>query len=365
MRINILDAGLRNVAGHHFEYDRKLAKRFSELGHEVRVYGYADMSDQVERELLGYGKVEKLFRSFHYEFPIGKDRYAGEFILYDDHTRTLVDDLKQVEEADLWIWPTLLAQQLNACAQLAGVAPVVGCIHEDPGIEQRTAGAMLWRHAMVEAQRRRLRSTLGTVGPEIRHRFMSILPDGRFALFPEPHDGPAIPEAKTSLRRIGFLGHLRLDKGRDLLGPLTNRLISEGYDILVQDSEDRMKVSEHPQVELLGHVDNMRDAVARCDLVVLSYDVDSYRRKGSGILSECLAAGVPVVGPFGTIPGQIIEQWGVGQLFAHNTEAGIFAAIQSVHRNYALIAASAFRAASRYARHNGTDRFAKALLRFA
>ena len=365
MRINILDAGLHNFAGHHLDYDRKLARRFSELGHEVRIYGYVGMSEDVEKDLLNHGKVGKIFRAFHYDIPHRKDRYAGALILYDEHTGTLSEDLKEVEEADLWIWPTLLAQQLNACAQFAGAAPVVGCIHQDPGIEQRTPEAMLWRHAMVEARRRGLRSTVGSVEPEMRHRFMSIVPDGRFVLFPQPHDGSSIAEAKTSLRRIGFLGDFRREKGRELVGPLANRLLREGYDVLIQDSNDRLKVGEHPRVEVLGHVENMSDAIARCDLVVLSYDVEIYRGRGSGILSDCLATGVPVVGPWGTIPGKVIEQWGVGALFANDTEAEVFAAVKFAHRNYAAFAEAAFRAASRYARHNGTDRFAKALLQFA
>lgn len=360
-----MDVGLKMVPGHFFEYDRALAKGLSQLGHEVRVYGYVGMTDDAEKKLQTYGKVGKIFRADQFEQASTKDAYAGEFLIYADQTQTLLEDLKQAEEADLWIWPSMLAQQLNACAQFGGSATVIGCIHDDPGIAQRTAEAMLWRHALVEARRRGLKYTVGSIESEIRHQFMSIVPDGRFALFPKPHDGPSIPEAKTNLSRIGFLGDMRGEKGRDLLGQLVSRLIGEGYEITIQDSVGRVKISEHPKVELLGHIENMRDAIARCDLVVLPYDVDRYRRKGSGILADCMVAGVPVVGPYATMPGRTIEQWGVGLLFGNSTHAEIFAVIKHAHQNYPQLAEAAFRAAPRFARQNGTDKFVSAMLQLA
>ena len=78
-----------------------------------------------------------------------------------------------------------------------------------------------------------------------------------------------------------------------------------------------------------------------------------------------MVAGVPVVGPYATMPGRTIEQWGVGLLFGNSTHAEIFAVIKHAHQNYPQLAEAAFRAAPRFARQNGTDKFVSAMLQLA
>jgi hypothetical protein len=362
MKINILDAGLCYQVGHHYDYDLKLAKHYAQAGHDVHVYGHAGMSPEVREEFGRLGGVSSLFRTHPYRPAEEFDWYAGEVVKYGRESAIIAEDLRSVRGAGIWIWPTMIAQQLKACAMVAPKAAVVGCVYWEPGVEARSVEAMLWRDALLSAEEAGLRFTLASVEAELRHRFMPIVPNGRFAILPHPVDGPPLPEAKTGLKRIGFFGHQRAEKGLSMMEPLLTRLVSDGYQITFHNSDKDLPVPNVPGVDMLDYVEDIAVPIAACDLIALPYDVQQYRARGSGILMECLALGVPVTAPVGTLPGRIVERFGLGPLFPANSEQPIYQAIKAAERNYAAYAANAHRAAGEFCKWNGVARFASALL---
>jgi len=144
--------------------------------------------------------------------------------------------------------------------------------------------------------------------------------------------------------------------------PLLSRLVGEGYRITFQNSDRDCPLPDVPGVDLLQYVEDIAVPIAECDLVVLPYDVQQYRARGSGILMECLALGIPVTAPVGTLPGRIVERMGVGPLFTANGANLIYQAIKAAERNYAAFAANAHRAAGEFCKRNGVAPFASALL---
>lgn len=361
-KINILDAGIASRAGHHYDYGLKLLKHYSETGHDVHVYGASKMDDDVASDYERYGGVTKLFRTHQYQVPRAYDWYAGEVVQYHRESASIADDLRSVRQADISIWPTIMAQQLNACALLGADAPIVGCVYWEPGIEARSVEAMLWRDALLAAEGAGLTFTLASVEGELRHRFMPIVANGRFAVIPHPVDGPPIAKPKTQLKRIGFFGHQRDEKGLRFMKPLLTQLVGDGYKITFHNSDRDNPVPSVPGVDMLDYVEDIAVPIAECDLVVLPYDIQKYRARGSGILMECLALGIPVTAPVGTLPGRIIERLGVGPLFTANSAQLIYQAIKAAERNYPAIAANAHRAAGEFCKRNGVAAFASALL---
>jgi hypothetical protein len=362
MKINILDAGLCYRVGHHYDYDLKLLKHYAQVGHDVHVYGHAGMSGEVMEEFRKFGGVTKLFGTHPYKGPDEYDWYAGEIVQYRQESANIAKELRAVPEADIWIWPTLRAQEVHACALRGIKAPVVGCVYWEPGVESRSIGAMLWREALMSAQEAGLAFTLASVEGELRHRFMPILANGRFAVVPHPVDGPSIPEPKKELKRIGFFGHQRQEKGLEMMKSLLSRLVGEGYRITFHNSDRDCPVPEVPGVDLLDYVENIAVPIAECDLVVLPYDVQQYRARGSGILMECLAVGIPATAPVGTLPGRTIERLAVGPLFTANSEGPIYQAVKASERNYSAFAGNAHRTAQQFCKRNGVAQFASALL---
>jgi len=362
MKINILDAGICYRAGHHYDYGLKTVKHYAQAGHDVHVYGFAEMKDEVEADFAAFAKVTRLFSTFPYHEPEEYDWYAGELARVRTESKRIAEELKGVRDAEVWIWPTIRPPEIVACAVRGVEAPIVGCVYWDPGFEGESIDAQVWRDSLLYAQDVGLKLTLASVEAELRHRFIRIVPDGRFALVPHPVDGPPIPERKKALKRIGFFGHQREEKGAKMMRALLSKLIDDGYAITFHNSDQDFPFPEVPGIDRLEYVDDIAVPIAACDLVVLPYDVKRYQARGSGILMECLALGVPVTAPFGTLPGRIIEQAGVGPLFRTSNVNPIYGAIKTTERNYGVLATNAHRHAAKFCSRNGVDKFASALL---
>lgn len=362
MKINILDAGIRSRAGHHYDYGLKLSRELVSRGHDVRVYGSSLMHDNVADDFGAVAPVSKHFTIWPHHPPERYDFYAGSFVRHRIEPPMIAKDLTKVRRADLWIFPTIWAQEVAACA-LAGInVPVVGCVYWDPGIEWKSEDARFLRSALLLAHSAKVDITLTSVEPEMRSRYLSIIPDGRFVIIPQPTGGPPPPKAKKKLKRIGFFGHQRPEKGSTMLQWLLPRLVQDGYSIIYQDSDTRIQFPNLPGVERFGFVSDIAELIGECDLVVLPYDVDRYRARGSGLVVECFALGVPVTAPVGTLPGRSIEEYGVGPLFPIPRGPPVYNAIKVADQNYARFAAKAYELAGRFCERNGVAHFASALL---
>ena len=362
MKVNILDAGIRHLAGHHYDYGLKLVRELVAAGHDVHVYGAGIMDDDVAANFGAIAPLTKHFTIWPHTPPEKYDFYAGAFVQHRFEPPVIARDLAKVRRADLWIFPTIWAQEIAACAICRVDVPVVGCVYWDPGIEWKSDDARFLRGALLLAHSAKVDITLTSVEPEMRDRFLPIIPNGKFVTIPQPADGPPLPEAKKKLKRIGFFGHQRVEKGTSMLQRLLPRLVSDGYSITYQDSYSQIKLPDLPGVKRLGYVPDIAEAIAECDLVVLPYDVDRYRGRGSGIVVECLALGVPVTAPVGTLPGRTIERHGVGPLFSIARAPPVYNAIKIADRDFASFAKNAHQAAVHFSARNGSARFANALL---
>jgi glycosyltransferase involved in cell wall biosynthesis len=365
MKINLFDTGLSTKGGHHFDFNRTLMRALADARHEAHLYGPLGTSDEVVDALAPYGAVSRLLRPYQYADLEPVEHYAAKLDTFMRKSAMLAEDLRDVAEADLWIWPSMVAFDLQAVALSGTRAAVGGCIHADPGVDMGSIAAMTWRVALLNASRNGVRFTPGSVEPELRFRFGPILADGRFLVLPHPFDGPPLAQPKSDLRRIGFLGHQRIEKGVEWIAPFAKALAADGYEVVVQNSNDDADRVVPAGIETLGYVEDIAALIGSCDLIVLPYAVDQYRRKGSGVLAHCMAIGVPVIAPLGTIPGQIIEQYGLGPLFPSVTGPAIYQAIRNVKQRYAAYADNAFRVAQQFSRRNGGAQFAAAFVALA
>lgn len=361
MKINYLDSGLRFRAGHHLEYALRLLRQWSATGHDAHVYGFAEMDQEVADGLERFG-VTRQFRNFLHDPPSSYDEYAGEIVQYRSDATIVARDLRTVREADGWFWPLIRPQDIAACAALRVQVPMVGCVFWDPGVETRTLAAQLWRDALVTARAVGLKLTLASFEPELRQRFMPIVPDGRFIVLPQPVDAKPLAAPRPALKRIGFFGHQRDEKQARGMDALLTQLVARGFAVTFQNSSHYTPSPKVKGIETIGFVDDLTAEIARCDLVVLPYDVASYHARDSGLLVEALALGIPVTAPFGTLPGRIIEAARVGPLFNSNGAGPILHAVQNAVQNYAYYARNAHRHAAGYCARNNSERCAAALV---
>ena len=362
MRISLLDPALVSLAGHHLEWNLKIVDELTSLGHQVAVFADASVDRTVVESFSGRASVSPLFKVFPYTNPRTIDPIAGELVCFLDGAAALAADLRQIGECDLWFWPSLFAPQLYACSLAAPAARIAGCIHVDPGFKN-VHGRMWWRYAFLVAQSTSLRTNIGVTGPLLQKEYAPLTATGRIECCPVAYDGAPTGTRKTGVARIGFFGHQRRNKGVTLIPELVPRLLRDGFQVVVHDSGNKLRVGSAPGLTVLGYLPSLAEEIAKCDLVILPIDPTAYRSMGSGIVWDAIASGVPVIVPSGTAPGLLVEETGAGKLTSAISVDAICRAIIDVQQNYEQISVAAFEASRRWHTTQGVKLHVAAMLR--
>lgn len=360
-RISLLDPGLISAAGHHLEWDLRVVDELTSLGHQVEVFAHARADRQVVESFSGRAKLLPLFTVNPYIDPRLIDPVAGELAVFLGGSSVLAQELARIGECDLWLWPSLFAPQLFACSKVAREVRISGCIHVEPSYGADN-GRMWWRYAFLMAQRARLRLNVGVTGPLLQKEYAPLTAEGRIDCFPVAHDGAPIGTCKTGLTRIGFFGSQRPEKGAAMLAELASRLLREGFEVVLHDSRGLVRAESSPRLTVLGYVPSLVEEIARCDVVVVPYEPAAYRWKGSGIVWDAIASGIPVIVPSGTAPGLLVEETGAGKTVDVLSIDAIFRAIDDVRQNYERISLAAFEASRRWRTTQGTKAAVAAIL---
>lgn len=354
MLVRLLDPGLWSTRGHHFDQDRRLVASLERRGHRVVVHGalepHGSLRPAVDRTGMAF---EPTFRVHPYN-ALPADRPPGD--AYRELEATTLADLDRVGGADLWIWPSVSPYQLAAAAgvkvsvrQFAGTWWLPRIAHPQ--------GAASWANAARRIVDERRPVAVGAYDPVIAdgcRSFSGALP---VPAVPCPHEGATREREPTALARIGFFGHQRPPRGLDVLSPLVTALLDDGFEVVVQDSGGSVAArSPHPRLQLLPFVADFAAEIARCDLVVWPSRWEPYATQLSGVVSECVATGVPVILPSGCLPAMVAARFGCGVFFHDHTVDAILAAVHESARDYAAIAARARDAARAWQAVNGTDR---------
>lgn len=362
MHINLMDPGLHSFAGHHFDLDLKIARLLSGQGHKVHVYAQNAASQAVISALEPFANITPLFRVRPYADLRTVDPYAGELIGYTQQSQTLAADIRSTAKADVWLWPTIMASQLHACAGISQDVLVSGCIHMPFNVGDPKNGAMWWRHALLAASQSNMHLRIGAMEPDQRYDFLPLTADGAFELFPHFYQGAPITTPKSKLKTIGFFGQQRAVKGGSLLPQLASKLISQGYQVVLHDSQQELTGMKETGAKVLGFVEDLATEISKCDLVVLPYSQEKYRKRGSGILLDSLASGVPAVVPFDTIPGRWVDRTGAGIQFPSEGGQWVLAAIEEARRKFPQIAQAAYETSQQWKNQYGPEQFVAGML---
>ena len=362
MRISLLDPGLQRQAGHHFDLDFKLARWLTSHGHKVKIYSHREIKEEVRVAFEPFAPVMPLFRSGPYVNPKRYDNYAGELIVYQFQSQTLAEDLEQVSASDLWLWPTITAAQLKACSIRGVKVPLSACIHTPVVSDEYPNGQIWWRDAFLASNRSLTRMNIGAIEAEHRYDYLPLTSTGRFSLFPSYFDGFPDAVSQKEVRTVGFFGHQRGEKGAHLMGELVGQLLSSGYKVIFHDSNRSCALQKRPGLNIVGFVPDLVTEIVKCDLIILPYSPDRYKRKGSGILMDAIASGVPSVVPFGTALGRWIDKTGAGTQFVELNCNQVMAAVENAKTNYTNIARAAHNASLYWKKNHGLDRFVSRML---
>ena len=361
MKINLLDPGLQGMHGHHLEWDLRVVEELRRCGHDVVVYANAGIGQDAAAAVAALSPLVRHFRFSPYAYPEQVDRVAGELILFLDGAALVAQDLRTVRDADMWMWPSLFSSQLYACSILGSTMPMSACVHVEPTF-MASSGPVWWRFAFLRAQQARLRMNIGVAGPMLQKEYAPLTAVGHIGCFPAAHDGAPSGRAKTALRRIGFFGHQRHDKGVGMLPVLVPRLLQDRYEVVLHDSGNLVRADAMPGLTVLGYVPSLATEIARCDLVVVPYDPIAYRARESAIVWDAISSGVPVLVPAGTASSALVQSTGAGRTFPGGSAEHVYEAIKAAEREFDQIAAAALAACLKWRETRGVKHFVAAML---
>ncbi len=362
MRIHYIDPALVGRPGHHFDWARRLLPALAAAGHAVQAFIHHDASTELRAALASHAQVVPLFPVSPYTDPATLDAVSGPLAHYTASVHDLPARLAALPPADLWLWPTLTAEQLVAIGLARVRTPVAACIHFPPEMLSPLA-PMAWRHGAQLAAAAGVPLRLGVTVRELGPLFEPLLGlrPMELPLMVEP-SSPAPVESPP--RTIGFFGDHNARKGLHLLDPLVTRLLADGWQVVLQDASGRVSARQAAPagLRLLGYVADLPAAMTGCDLVVAPYDPAAYRAMGSGIVWDAVSRGLPVVAPAGTAPGRWAQEQGACVTFAAQEPGAILQAIATAHERHAELLIGARRAAQTWAAHHGAAPFLAALM---
>ena len=178
-------------------------------------------------------------------------------------------------------------------------------------------------------------------------------------------------EARTksdgSALTVSFLGFGKREKGLHLLPDLVPQILDEVPEAVfqIQLSGGSPALLEHVAVSLAANGDRvtlvrgpvearrMAEMMVATDLMLLPYDPDTYRTRGSGIFADCKIGGIPVVVPRESAMGSEVRSGGFGSTFDHFTAASVADAVVEGLRNLPTLRGHAERVAASSGRSEG------------
>ncbi len=374
MRIWVLENGLRDKAGHHFNNSLGLQQACAARGIETRFLVHRAAWPDVVQAL----QARAVFAFTPYE-EVCDDPLAGPLESLMVQARAFAEAwsiaLEQGLSADDLVWvPTTLQHELLGCSlALSSMQParrprlLLNFGVENflaPGTLVLGPHAGLYRFAMRELQRvqppeRRL---LTVNGARMALHLSGVLahPVQEYPMpkhYPPPQ--PATPGTANAAPLVAVLGHWRVEKGFALVPSLVLRHPQLRFLIHIStETQRRQWQAAGPALQAAAHAEVVLGALdaqayhalmARADILLLPYDAALLPLRTSGVFSEAVAAAKVLVVPAGTwMEEHLAQGHGAGVAFGQRSPAALSEALQAALQRLPQLRAHAQAAAPQW-----------------
>jgi len=379
-----IDAAIVNNAGHHANACRHFIGEFRRRGFAVHAFGNRVLDHGVGREL----RVEPLFRHYSYDKLRGRP-YAAYLLARS----SFLFDLRAAWRRgpfDLVFLHSVMATQLAAIALWVRdfrpeEMPFVVIGFDLPSGNKLSGYWNTHTHVFRRAGRlfdpRYLPRTLFfTFDQAITDDYAELL-GLPVRTMPTVHVGLREPRLRrrdsNGLISVAFLGYQRPEKGYGLLPEIVRLSLDRRLPIklLLHNSapgdnpinqELRALAQANANVEFVADSGDQlywQGLLDISDLMVLPYEPDRYRESGSGVATEAVSDGIPMVVPSGTTMETLaVSCQGGATSFANWRAAEITDAIERAVAGFETLAEKAESGAWEWRRNNGAKLFVDELL---
>ncbi len=409
MELIFIDSGLISRGGHSYNLAKTLGETLSRRDMAFRVFGMCALDPSIAAEI---GTIPHFTRSLYecvdltpFEQKLrGLTSILGRGTVSPRSEQKTWRAVNQAFEQDLCALPQDIWRQDNLIIitaitqnQISGLIRFLGSRPRDrlprvvcqlmfpptwvPWGEVSQFGEQFYREAFASA------------APLLdRHLFFTTENDAMRALYsqdfgihtkilPIPFGAPRQQKAEGNGKiRLGFFGDSRSEKGFHLLPAAIEICQRQGLDIEFvvqvqhggwerQTTEAEQALRQLKGVRLLEGVLTSEDYDARTgeiDVMLLPYDPVTFGLRGSGIFTELVAAGRPVVASKGTFAANSIERnEAEGEVFAPHNAEELATAISRLIPRLAVCKANGAERAHAFARRHSADAYVDVLLAHA
>ena len=411
MEVVFLDNGLISKGEHSYNLAAKLAGALTARDLRYRIFGLQAMDQSIVEELgavphfrcslydgvdLSHGEkrlqsIATMFRGARPRGPIRSERKTWIALneAFEEDLKTLPPEVWKSE--NLVIVPAISQNQILGLIRtllrqpqerlLRVVCQLMFPPHWTPWGQVGVHGEQFYRDAFRLAAPLIDRALFFTAENEA----MATLYGKDFGvhakILPIPFNGSPRKETREGTLRLGFFGYSKSDKGFHLLPKAIEfcqrqRLDAE-FIVQIQHSgwEQRTIEAELALRALKGvrFVEGVLTGAeyaawaSQTDVMLLPYDPVAFgAARGSGIFTESVASGRPVVASRGTFAGASVEKnEAEGEVFAPYTSEALAAAIARLILRFSACNARAAERAGAFARHHNADAYADVLLTHA
>jgi glycosyltransferase involved in cell wall biosynthesis len=360
MHINIFDSGLNGRTGHHFDFCLSIGKRLALRGHSVGVWGGRDAEPGLSEVFTSAGcSFAPLFSHIPIALNEGQVPTFGQIEAIA--TQSAAQLCGSAVPAGLNFFPTLKPTEFLAYSHAEPAGRMVSMVHTLPGIHS-TYSSKIWATACANAARRGLHARLGVLEPLLADFLRTYSDQLLIELAPFPLDGAGRPgdAVRPALRPqcIGFFGNQRDERGLDVIAPLAQRLLADGYRVVVHDTRGQFNTDgANPKLRVLsGFIPDLAAAMAQCDVIVCPVRWENYALRPSGIVAMSMACGIPCIVASGTLSAATYHRHGSMVCYQELGVDGIMQAIERLAADYPRIAGCAREAAQFWRATHGIDR---------
>uniref|UniRef100_UPI0035B29C79 glycosyltransferase n=1 Tax=Phenylobacterium sp. TaxID=1871053 RepID=UPI0035B29C79 len=383
-RLFVVDPSLRDLVGHHFEYDAATLEGARALGVEAVVLGHRNADAEIAQAL----GVRPVFGFDIWGAPPGADdpvaaanaAFAQDLLAALPPHALGPDDTvfgHMITDRQLAGWADYAAGLRRNGPQLVLLLRYEAFRYEHPLALQAFA-------RLSRLKRRGVRLRFASDSARLAHA-LGKLAGEPVEVLPIPHTTHLRPARAAPAQgrplRVVSLGNARDEKGllelfdAVRLQALRGDAADFAYVLQVnnataalQPAIDRFAAERHPNVALLSAPLDSADyyrLLSGADIVALPYWRDVYEARTSGVLLEAAGAGRPVVCTAGTWMSDQLATTGGGVVCDDRSPQGLAAALAQLRADFDHYAQAAFAAAEPWLRTHNPQSFAERLLGLA
>lgn len=388
------DPALRTHAGHSLTFGKHYQEGFHALGHPMVTLAHRGVDASIGIDMRAFAAF-RLCSSIR----TSADPLCGPTKSYLDVSQVIAEDLAAVEGIspdDLMVFDasspaavTGLTRWMHARGR--DCPRVVVTLHNSVGVTGRKgpAGNVEVVPVGPDAALYRLAGLSIPTAVSQRLAFVTTY-DCYAAIYPEllrhpvrrvPHPVAAVTQPRIreagSPVVVGFIGAQQPRKGFGLVPEIVRQLFQTSFPmrVLVQDSFAGMQeplaaltmlaASDERLTVQTGPVDRQgwQTTLDQCDLLVAPYDQQFFRVNGSGIVTDAIANGIPIVVPAETTLAALLQQYRcAAATFACSTVEAVTQAVEQAVRRCDEHTEAARRGRESWAGTNGPVAAARAVL---